>query len=123
MVQSSPEPDQTISFIKEESFKPTLKCKEGVCPPNQNWDLIPQDKSLIAEGSGSHTTFGDSRNHKKPCALGVQHSCEAIGNYRYEFFKIRWCLTRWCLTIKGFVGEEKYFKFYSGFYREPSWRS
>ena len=54
----------TISFIKKESFKPTLKCREGVCPPGQIWKMVPQERSLIAEGSTSCSTFRDTRNHK-----------------------------------------------------------
>lgn len=60
-----PQPALTISFIKEEGFKCTLKCGEGGCIPNPNWDLVPQELySFIAEGSGSCSTFRDSRNLK-----------------------------------------------------------
>jgi len=32
-----------MSFIKKESSKPNLKGKEGVCFPNPNWQMIPQE--------------------------------------------------------------------------------
>ena len=54
----------TISFIEEDSFKFTLKNGDGVCLPNPDWELVPQERSLVAEGSGSHSTFRDSGNHK-----------------------------------------------------------
>uniref|UniRef100_A0A8P4KSA7 Uncharacterized protein n=1 Tax=Dicentrarchus labrax TaxID=13489 RepID=A0A8P4KSA7_DICLA len=44
-------------FIKEERLKPTLKCGEGVCLQNHNWKLVPQERSLVTEGSGSCSTF------------------------------------------------------------------
>lgn len=62
----------------------------------------PEERSLMAEGSASHSTFGDSRTHKKPCVLSAQRSSGAIGYYL--FFNI--C---WCQAIKGFVCEEEVF--------------
>ena len=47
--------------------------------------------------------------------LGVNCSTGIIRDY--EHFKMRWCL-----AIKGFVGEEEDFKLYSGFHREPMQR-
>uniref|UniRef100_A0A8P4GAR9 Uncharacterized protein n=1 Tax=Dicentrarchus labrax TaxID=13489 RepID=A0A8P4GAR9_DICLA len=32
---------------------------EGVCLPNHNWKLVPQERSLVTEGSGSCSTFRD----------------------------------------------------------------
>ena len=57
-------PALTISFITKESFKPTLKCREGVCLPDPNCKMVLQEKSLIVEDSASHSTFGDSRTPK-----------------------------------------------------------
>ena len=54
----------TISFIKKESLKATLKARECVRLLNLNRELIPEERSLIAEGSGSHSTLGDFRNYK-----------------------------------------------------------
>ncbi len=59
-----PVPALTISFIKKESFKPTLKHREGVCLPDLNWELVPERRGLIAEGSAPQTHFGDPRNYK-----------------------------------------------------------
>ena len=50
------------------------------------------------------------------CTLGAKRSTWVI---RYqELFKIRWCL-----TVKGLVGEEEDFKLSAGFHREPMQRS
>ena len=54
----------SISFTNKESFKPTLKHRAGVCLLNQHWKIVPQARSWTAEGSASHSTFGDSRNHR-----------------------------------------------------------
>ena len=51
----------TISFIKKESFKPSLKGRESVCVPDIYWQLVPQERGLIAEGSASHSTFRTCR--------------------------------------------------------------
>jgi len=67
MVQDIPEPALTISFIKEDSLKPDLKAREGVCLPNPNWGLVPQERSLIAEGSAPHSALRNSTNHKLAC--------------------------------------------------------
>lgn len=39
-----------------------LKCREDVYVLNWNWELVLQERSLIAKGS--QHTFGDSRNPK-----------------------------------------------------------
>ena len=49
MAQANAEPVLTISYIKEEEFKTTLKCAEGVCLPDPNWKMVPQQRSLITE--------------------------------------------------------------------------
>ena len=54
----------TISFIKKESLKPNLKSGKGVCFPDIYWQLIPQERGLITEGSASHSTFRNSGNNK-----------------------------------------------------------
>ncbi len=46
-------------FLKDIA-NPSFKFGEGACPLNPNWDLIPQDRSLIAEGFDFHSAFGDS---------------------------------------------------------------
>ena len=102
----------TISFIKKESFKPTLKCREGVSAPRTKSGRWFQERSLIAEGSASCSTFRDIRNHKYTCMLGAQCSSRYIRYY--QFFKI-W----WSLTIKSFKGEEEDFEFYSELYGKP----
>ena len=56
--QDRPGPALTISFIKEEGFKPTFKRRDGVCLLNWNWEMIPQERSLTAEGSGSYSAIG-----------------------------------------------------------------
>lgn len=40
------------------------KEKVRVSLPNPDWDLVPQKRGLIAEASGSNSTFRTSRNHK-----------------------------------------------------------
>jgi len=67
MGQDIPEPALTISFTKQDSFKPDLKGREGVCLPNPHWELVPQERSLIAEGSAPHSTLTNSGNHKLTC--------------------------------------------------------
>ncbi len=47
----------TISFTKKEGLKPTFKRREGVCPPDLNWELVPEKRRLIAEGSAPQTHF------------------------------------------------------------------
>ena len=42
MVQAEPEPALTVSYIKKEGLKPTLKCGEGAPPPDPNWRMVPQ---------------------------------------------------------------------------------
>jgi len=64
MGQDIPEPALTISFIKEDSFKPDLKAREGVCLPDPQWELVPQERRLTAEGSAPHSALRNSRNHK-----------------------------------------------------------
>ena len=51
-----------------------------VSAPGPKQDMIPQERSLIAEGSDSNST-GDSRNHKLACIMGVQCSNGVIGYY------------------------------------------
>ena len=63
-VSGSPEPSLIISFIKKESFKPNLKSGKGVCFPDIYWQLIPQERGPIAEGSASHSTFRNSGSNK-----------------------------------------------------------
>ena len=51
MFQSHLTPSLTISFVKKESFKPNLKSGKGVYFPDIYWQLIPQERGLITEGS------------------------------------------------------------------------
>ena len=67
MVQDSSDPALTIGFIKKECFKFNLRYRDGVCLPNPEWELVPQERSLLAEGSTSHSTLIDSWNHKRAC--------------------------------------------------------
>lgn len=57
MVQGSPELSLTLSFSN-------LEVQIMSASQNLNWDLIPLEMTLIAEGSGSHSTFRDTRNYK-----------------------------------------------------------
>lgn len=43
----SPDPTQTISLIKKESFKSIIKSREGVYLPNSYWELVPQIQALL----------------------------------------------------------------------------
>ena len=72
MVQDSPDPFLTIGIIKKERFKSNFKCRDGVCLPNPEWELAPQERSLLAEVSTSPSTLTDSRNHKRIFMLGAQ---------------------------------------------------
>lgn len=45
-----------------------------------NWELVPQESSLIAEGSACHSTFADFRDHKEACNLKVQSFSGAMGH-------------------------------------------
>ena len=47
-------------FITKERFIPALKEKERLCLLKWDFKMVPQDRSLIAEGSASHSTFGGS---------------------------------------------------------------
>ena len=51
MARTNAEQVLTIIYIKEEGFKPTLKHGEGVCLPDPNWNMVPQQRSLITESS------------------------------------------------------------------------
>ena len=53
MAQSVPEPALNINYVEKEDFKPTLKHGEGVCLPDPNRKMVPQQRSLITEGSAS----------------------------------------------------------------------
>lgn len=64
LVQVSTEPGQTRYLIKEDSFKPSLKCRKCLCLLNPNRELIAQERSLTAEDSASHSAQENSRNHK-----------------------------------------------------------
>lgn len=37
---------------------------ESVCLLNLSWEPVPQERASISEGSASHSTFENSRNHK-----------------------------------------------------------
>ena len=52
------------STNKKEGFKLVLKHRVGVCLSNLNWELVPEEKGLIAEGSPSQTRCGYPRNYK-----------------------------------------------------------
>lgn len=43
----SPDPTQTISLIKKESFKSIINSREGVYLPNSYWELVPQIQALL----------------------------------------------------------------------------
>lgn len=51
-------------MIKSERFKPNLRHGEGACLLDSNWELLPQEKGLTAEGSASYPTSRNSLNHK-----------------------------------------------------------
>ena len=62
----------------QEGFKPNLKSGKGVCFPDIYWQLIPQERGLITEGSASHSIFRNSGNHKETCSLGAKCSVRKI---------------------------------------------
>ena len=99
VTQANAGPVLTISYIKEEGFKPTLKCGKGFYLLDPNWKMVVHQRIPITESSTSDSACVDYRNH-------------------YELFKIGWCL-----AIQGFVDEGKDFKLYSQFHREKMQRS
>lgn len=48
LVRRSPEPGQTLGFIKEERFKVTLKCREDVSLPNPTLGAVFFKKRALA---------------------------------------------------------------------------
>lgn len=44
-------------LIKKKCLKPNLKSRDDVCWLHPNWELVPEERSLKAEGSASHSTF------------------------------------------------------------------
>ena len=91
---------------KKERFKLNLKCRDGVWLQNREWELVPKERSLVAEGSTSHPTPTDSRNHRRSCVLGAKWSIWII--WGYELFDI------WRgLIVKGFIFEEQDLQFYT----------
>ncbi len=62
--EGKPEPSLTVSFIKKEGFKSTLKCGDGFCLPDWDWTIVPQERSWITKSSGSHSTFEDFWDHQ-----------------------------------------------------------
>ena len=66
-----------MSLIKKESFKPNLKVRGGV--PYIYWQLVPQERGLITEGSASHSAFRNSGNNvSKPA---VWERSALLGKY------------------------------------------
>ena len=57
-----PVPALTMNFIKKEGFKVTFRYREGVCTMDLNWELVLENRGLVAEGSVSHISFRDPRN-------------------------------------------------------------
>ena len=71
----------TISFVKKESFKPNLKGREGVCFPDIYYQLVPQERGLITEGSAYHSTF----RNLETCSLWAKCSVRKMSyNKRYD---------------------------------------
>ena len=64
MTMDQPLPALNISFIKKEGFKPALKHREGVYTTDSNWELVPENRGLIAEGSASQITFRNPKNYQ-----------------------------------------------------------
>ena len=55
---------QTISLIKKEGFKPTFKHRNGVWPTDYKWELVSENRGMVAEGSASQITFRDLWNYQ-----------------------------------------------------------
>ena len=88
MVQDSPDPELTTGFIKKERFKSNDKCRDGVCLPSPEWELVPQERSLGAEGSTSQSTGTDSWNHNWACVLEAKGSIWFIQGYElYDIWR------------------------------------
>ena len=49
---------------------PIFKYGEGVCHPHPKFKMVQWERSLIAEGYASHSTFINSRNLEQACILG-----------------------------------------------------
>lgn len=49
---------------KLEDLSKKKSSREGACLLNPNWELGPQKRYLIAEGSASYSMFRNSRNSK-----------------------------------------------------------
>ena len=64
ITMGQPVPDLTVIFVKKEGFKPFLNHREGDCPKNWNWELVPENRGLIAEGPASQAAFRDPRNYQ-----------------------------------------------------------
>ena len=52
----------TIIFIKRKILS-LPKHREGVCPMDLNWDLVPENKGLKGEASATQITFRDPWNY------------------------------------------------------------
>ena len=63
---------------------------------SQTGELVPQDRIMITEGSESHSSLGNSRNHK----VRTKYSVGLILNY--EVFKIKRTLTNNFTFCPGF---------------------
>ena len=107
MVQDSPDPALTISFIKVWSL--TLYVEMVSALLNPEWELVPQERSLVAEGSTSCSTLTDSRNHKS-----IPQISDLLGHYgvmsslRYEgawFLKDLYVRSRILNSILNFTSQ------------------
>ena len=49
---------------RKDDFKPTLKHREGVYPLDLSWDLFPENRYLVVEGSAFQNSFRDPRNYQ-----------------------------------------------------------
>ena len=48
--ESSSDPALTIGFLKKEHLQSHLKCRDGVCLPKPEWELVPEERSLVQWG-------------------------------------------------------------------------
>lgn len=84
-----------VSFIRKESFKLMLKWRMGVCLLDQEWKMIPKERSLVTEESGSHSTSGEL-DQNLPYILGPGEVEILIG------YSINELLGGLCKWVEGF---------------------
>ena len=75
-------------YQKQRFSEQTLERREGVGFQSWNLEMIHQERSLIAESSGSYSTYGDLRDDKWAWILGVK--CSSVVKCYYELMTQQW---------------------------------